>query len=130
MTQQNENAAQPGEQRTPTPYMRLRGLVLLLIGLGFAKWQIYDPLHARENGLTEVTTSSAMMALAIILPVCGLAIMLAGNGVERFFETVRANPKQLSAKSIVFLSVMAAIGLAAMIWVEMALEAQGFRHAP
>ncbi len=127
MTQQSENAAQP-VGKTNTPYMRLRGLVVLLIGLGFAKWQIYDPLHARENGVTEVTISSTMMAVGIILSVMGLAIVVAGNGVERFFETLRVNPKQLGAKSIVFLALMAAIGLGAMIWVEMALEAQGFRH--
>ncbi len=127
MTQQNENAAQPGGQGN-TPYMRLRGLVLLLVGLGFAKWQIYDPLHALENGVTEVTISSTMMALAIFLPVLGLAIVVAGNGVERFFETLRVDPKRLSAKNVVFLLLMTALGGSAWIWVQMALTAQGFHR--
>lgn len=127
MTQENRNDIQPGGQGN-TRFMRLRGLVLMIIGLGFAKWQIYDPLHARENGVTEVTISSTMMAVAIILTVLGFAIVLAGNGIERFIETMRADPKRLSVKNVVFLLTMALLGGGAMIWVEMALEAQGYRR--
>jgi len=29
---------------------RLVGLIFLIGGLGLTKWQIYDPLHARELG--------------------------------------------------------------------------------
>lgn len=128
MTQQPDTAPQTAAQPAPTPYIRLRGLVLLLVGLGMAKWQIYDPLHAKENGVTEVTISSTMMALAIMLPVLGLAIMLAGNGFEKFFADIRVDPKRLSWKSVAFLLAMALIGGGAWIWVEMALSAQGYHH--
>ncbi len=103
MTQQPDNAHQTATQPAPTPYIRLRGLVLLIIGLGMAKWQIYDPLHAKENGVTEVTISSTMLALAIMLPVLGLAIMLAGNGIEKFFTDMQIDPKRLNWKSVAFL---------------------------
>ena len=126
MTQQPDNTPQAAAQRAPTPYIRLRGLILLIIGLGMAKWQIYDPLHAKENGVTEVTISSTMMALAIILPILGLAIMVAGNSIEKFFADIQVDPKRLTWKSVVFLLTMALIGGGAWIWVKMALSAQGY----
>ncbi|HEY6093836.1 MAG TPA: hypothetical protein VIU93_02675 [Gallionellaceae bacterium] len=126
MTQQTDNTPQTAVQPAPTPYIRLRGLILLIIGLGMAKWQIYDPLHAKENGVTEVTISSTMMALGIILPILGLAIMVAGNSIEKFFADIQVDPKRLTWKSVAFLLTMALIGGGAWIWVQMALSAQGF----
>ncbi len=125
MTHQPDNAPQTAQQ-APTPYLRLRGLVLLIVGLGMAKWQIYDPLHAKENGVTEVTINSTMMALGILLPVLGLAIVVAGNGIEKFFADMRVDPKRLNWKSVVFLLTMALVGGGAWIWVQMALSAQGY----
>ncbi len=108
------------------PYPRLRGAVLLLAGLGLAKWQIYDPLHAAENGVHEVTLYGLAQFLGIILPLLGLAMVLAGHGVERFLHTLRFDPKRLNWKSAVFLLFFVGLGIYAWEWVNHALTAQGY----
>lgn len=117
---------EPCGHRPRKPYPRVRGAVLLLIGLGLDKWQIYDPLYGQGSGATEVTISSALLALAILLSVLGLALMLAGHGVAKFAEDLLMDPRRLTWKSGAFLLLMVAIAAAAWVLVQMGLEARGF----
>ena len=61
---------------------RLVGLIFLIGGLGLAKWQIYDPLHARELGRKEVWIDAKLVGLAIILPALGALFLVFGERVE------------------------------------------------
>ncbi len=113
---------EPCGHRPRKPYPRLRGAVLFAIGLGLDKWQIYDALYARESA--ELAISSAVLVLAILLPVLGLALMLAGHGVAKFAEDLLMDPRRLTWKSGAFLLLMVAIAGSAWVWVQMAIEAQ------
>ena len=73
MAQQSDNQSRSGRQPAAKLGTRSRGLLMLIIGLGLAKWQVYDPLHAREQGLEQVTVDSLLVGLAVLLSVLGAA---------------------------------------------------------
>ena len=107
--------------------LRSRGLLVLIIGLALAKWQIYDPLHAREQGLERVTISSLLIGLAILLSVFGAAILILGDRFEKIIGNLQIDPKRLNWKSTAFLVLIALVGGSIWVWVQLELSAQGYR---
>src|SRR2546425_7871873 len=93
MAQQSDNNSRSGRHFATKLSTRSRGLLMLIIGLGLAKWQIYDPLHAREQGLEEVTVSSLLVGLAVLVSVLGAATLVMGDRLERIFEDIRDRSK-------------------------------------
>jgi len=100
---------------------------MLIIGLGLAKWQVYDPLHAREQGLEQVTVDSLLVGLAVLLSVFGAAALVMGDRLERIFEDIRIDPKRLNWKSITVLLLMTLMAGSTWIWILLELSAQGYR---
>jgi hypothetical protein len=106
---------------------RLRGVIILAIGLGLAKWQIWNPLHAAELGLEEVTIYKLALFGAVILPPLGLFFILLGERAKSFFANM--TPTDFSnltlrdlAMAGMFLAVMVPVGL----WISSELAAQGY----
>jgi hypothetical protein len=99
---------------------------MLIIGLGLAKWQVYDPLHAREQGIEQVTIYSLLVGLAVLLPILGVATLVMGDRLERIFEDIKIDPKRLNWKSIAILLLMALLGGSTWIWILLELSAQGY----
>ncbi len=123
MTQQSSK----GRRLAATPGLRSRGLLVLIIGLALAKWQIYDPLHAREQGLERVTISSLLIGLAILLSVFGAAMLILGDRFEKIIGNLQIDPKRLNWKSTAFLVLIALVGGSIWVWVQLELSAQGYR---
>ena len=127
MAQQSDKYSRSGRQRAAKLGPRGRGLLMLIIGLGLAKWQVYDPLHAREQGLEQVTVYSSLVGLAVLLSVLGAASLLVGNRLDRIFEDIRIDPKRLNWKSIAVLLLMTLMVGSTWIWIQLELSAQGYR---
>lgn len=107
---------------------RLVGLIFLIGGLGLAKWQIYDPLHARELGRKEVWIDAKLVGLAIILPALGALFLLFGERVEGWLRSgwLDIDTGALSWRNVVVISTLG-LGLGAVyLWVLMRLGAQGY----
>ena len=127
MAQQSDKHSRSGRQPAAKLGTRSRGLLMLIIGLGLAKWQIYDPLHAREQGLEQVTVSSLLVGLAVLVSVLGAATVVMGDRLERVFEDIRIDPKRLNWKSIAVLLLMTLVAGSIWIWIRFELSAQGYR---
>ena len=127
MAQQSDNHSRSGRQPAAKLGTRSRGLLMLIIGLGLAKWQVYDPLHAREQGLEQVTVYSLLVGLAVLLSVLGAASLVMGDRLERILEDIRMDPKRLNWKSITVLLLMTLMTGSTWIWILLELSAQGYR---
>jgi|SRR5436853_2241378 len=127
MAQQSDNQSRSGRQPAAKLGTRSRGLLMLIIGLGLAKWQVYDPLHAREQGLEQVTVDSLLVGLAVLLSVLGAASLVMGDRLERIFEDIRFDPKRLNWKSTTVLLLMTLVAGSIWIWILFGLSAQGYR---
>ena len=128
MAQQPDSSPPSGRQPAAKLGVRSRGLLMLIMGLGLAKWQVYDPLHAREQGLEQVTVYSLLVGLAVLLPVLGAACLVMGDRFERIFEDIRIDPKRLNWKSIALLLLMTLVTGSTWIWILLELSAQGYRQ--
>ena len=126
MAQQSDHS-RSGQQPAAKLGTHSRGLLMLIIGLGLAKWQVYDPLHAREQGLEQVTVYSLLVGLAVLLSVLGAASLVMGDRLERIFEDIRFDPKRLNWKSMTVLLLMTLVGGSIWIWILFELSAQGYR---
>ncbi|SRR6266480_280513 len=127
MAQQSDNNSRSGRHFATKLSTRSRGLLMLIIGLGLAKWQVYDPLHAREQGLEQVTVDSLLVGLAVLLSVLGVASLVMGDRLERIFEDIRFDPKRLNWNSISVLLLMTLVAGSVWIWILFELSAQGYR---
>jgi hypothetical protein len=106
---------------------RLRGLIILAIGLWLAKWQIWDPLHAAELGLEEVTIYKLALAGAVILPPLGLFFILFGEKAKAFFAAMSPmDPSNLTLRDFVLLGLFAVLLVPAGWFITDALEEQGY----
>ena len=105
-------------------FPRTTGVVLLMVGAAMVKWQIYDPLHAAEEGKQEVWVSSQLVGLAIILSAYGSALITFGKKPN---EWLKIDPKNVDWRNAVFLIGMAIICLGVYIWVAKELAAQGYK---
>lgn len=126
MTRQSQNKTSSSLPSTQKMNVRTRGLFMLIIGLGLAKWQVYDPLHAREQGAEQVTVYSLLVGLAVLLTIFGTATLLMGKRMEKIVEDLRIDPKRLSWKSITVLLFMALVAGSTWIWILLELSAQGY----
>ena len=104
-------------------FPRRMGGVFLIISAALAKWQIYNPLHAAENGKQSVWTWGVLVSLAIILFLYGFALIVFG---KRTNEWVKFDPNNLNWKQAAFLIIFAIVGLAIYIWIDRSLAAQGY----
>ena len=127
MAQQSDNNSRSGRHFATKRSTRSRGLLMLIIGLGLAKWQVYDPLHARAQGLEQVTVDSLLVGLAVLLSFFGAASLVMGDRLERIFGDIRFDPKRLNWKSITVLLLMTLVAGSIWIWILFELSAQGYR---
>ena len=124
MAQQSANNSRRSPRKLGT---RGRGLLMLIIGLGLAKWQVYDPLHARDQGFEQVTVYSLLVGLAVLLSVLGAATFVMGDRLEKIFEDIKMDPKRLNWKSVTVLVLMTLVAGSTWIWIRFELSAQGYR---
>jgi hypothetical protein len=106
---------------------RLRGVIILAIGLWLAKWQIWDPLHAAELGLEQVTIYKLALFGAVVLPPLGLFFILFGERAKSFFANMTPTDfSNLTLRDLVlagmFLAVLVPVGL----WISGELKEQGY----
>jgi hypothetical protein len=106
---------------------RLRGVIILAIGLWLAKWQIWDPLHAAELGLEQVTIYKLALFGAVVLPPLGLFFILFGERAKTFFANMTPTDfSNLTLRDLVlagmFLAVLVPVGL----WISGELKEQGY----
>jgi len=113
----------PFHKRVPT---RVRGLLLLGMGLVISYFAIWRPLTAVERGDSEVWLSHAGIGLGSILTVFGAAFVLIGPGFERLLESGKPDPKNLSFGSILFIAPFVLLSAGVYIWVRMRLTQMGF----
>jgi hypothetical protein len=105
-------------------FTRLIGLGVLGVGGILAKWQIYDPLHAAENGSPEIWISVKVIGLAILLIFFGLAFVIFGNRVNKW---LKVDVNNIGWKNALFYVFMAAVCIATFLWVRSELLSQGYR---
>src|SRR5688572_14685507 len=106
---------------------RLRGLIIFALGLWLAKWQIWDPLHAAELGLEEVTIYKAALAGAVALPPLGLFFLLFGVTAKAFFAAMSPmDSSDLTKGNVIALLVFLAVMLVVGSLLTQALKAQGY----
>jgi hypothetical protein len=106
---------------------RLQGVIYLAIGLGLAKWQIYDPLNARALGLDHVYISFWLVAFAVIFPMVGAAYVAFGQAAVTFLEGLSGDPMHPSGKSVAITLAMVLPTLGMIAFVILQLNAQGYR---
>jgi hypothetical protein len=118
---------QISEHHISNRYPRLMGIVSILVGLIIAKWQVYDPLHAAEQHLREITIYSGLIGLGVFMPPYGLLLLLFGRKPNQWFAF---DPQNLKWKNVVSLLAFGAAGMVAIFYVIGRLEAQGYhvRH--
>ncbi len=102
---------------------RLFGALSFAGGALIAKWQIYDSLHSAERGAREVWVSDKLIGVSILAIIYGAALMVFGNKPNKW---LKIDPANVGWKSAAFLVGIAAIGLAAYIWVMSELSSQGY----
>jgi len=111
------------ENHISNRYPRIIGIVMIVVGLLVAKWQIYDPLHAAEQHRREVWILSELIGLAIYGPAYGVLLLLFGRRPNQWFKF---DPQNLSLKNVLSLLAFGAVGLAAIFYVIGSLESQGY----
>ena len=119
MTQNLEPAPNHISNRRP----RVFGLVSIGIGLLFAKWQIYDPLHAAARGKQNVWILVWFVAIGVYLPAWGLLFLAFGSRPNSWFKI---DPNNLNWRNVLFLLAFGSIGLAMLFFVIHSLELQGY----
>jgi len=105
---------------------RVRGLLLLGIGLILSYFSIWRPLTALERGQTEVWLSHSAIGLGAILTVFGAAFVIIGPGFERMLESAQPDPKNISFRSILLIAPFLLIAVGVYVWVRMRLTQMGW----
>jgi hypothetical protein len=105
---------------------RFLGMVLLVLGLWLAKWQIYEPLHASELGIREHTTSSTAIGLGLLLPLVGAGYVVFGSAFDKVMAHLKVDKDNLNAKNVISIVVFAIIFISVFVFVESKLDEQGF----
>jgi len=102
---------------------RIMGIIVIVVGLLLAKWQIYDPLHGTEQHRQQVWLFSELIGAAVYLPAYGLLLLVFGRRPNKWFTF---DPQNLSLKNVLSLLAFGAVGLAAIFFVISSLEGQGY----
>jgi xanthine/uracil permease len=105
-------------------FPRTIGAIMSAIGLGLAKWQIYDPLHAAERHQQQVWISGKLIGIAIIVSIYGLALVVFGRKTNDF---MKIDPKNIDWGKAFLLFGTAIICLAAYVLIMARLSAQGYK---
>jgi hypothetical protein len=106
---------------------RLRGVIILAIGLGLAKWQIWNPLHAAELGLEEVTIYKVALAGALVCPPLGLFFIAFGDKAKAFFAALGdMDWNNLRKGDVIAVLAFAAVMAISMWLITQELAVQGY----
>jgi len=107
---------------------RVRGLIVLAVGLGLSWWQIWIPLHAAELGLQRVWTSTILMGLGVFCVALGGLHIAFGPLAERLLARLQvADYNKLSVRDVVLIIAMAIPVGILFFWVQAQLSAAGYR---
>lgn len=102
---------------------RVGGLVTTVIGAVLGKIFIIDVLQAAKNGQTEITIFRTGIVASILCILLGLLYILFGDTVDGL---LKFDANNLSFKNVVILLILACVGLAAYVWVNMELSKLGY----
>ena len=106
---------------------RITGAIILLIGLALAKWQIYNPIFARELHITSHTISGIALMFAILLPLIGFGYLIFGKRFDDLADLVVPDQKTISIKTVLVAIALAVPLIGTYILVSNKLESLGFR---
>jgi hypothetical protein len=121
--QQTETLIRTPENHITNRYPRTMGVIICLVGLLLAKWQIFNPLHAAEQRRNSIWIHAGLIASAIIFPVYGVLLMLFGKRPNEWFVI---NPQNVGWKNTLILLVISGGCLVVFFSVINSLENQGF----
>ena len=113
----------PFHKRVPA---RLRGLMIVGVGLALSWWFIWRPLTALERGDTEVWVSSTGIGAGAVITILGAAMVLIGPGFERLMEAGKPDAKNITPQSLAVIVPIAWLAAAAYFLVRNRLEQLGF----
>lgn len=111
------------ENHVSKRFPRTIGVILSAIGIGLAKWQIYDPLHAAERHQDEVWISSKLVGIAVVLSAYGIALIIFGRKTN---DCLKIDPKNIDLRKACYLIGTAILCLVVYIWIMTTLSAQGY----
>ncbi len=61
---------------------RLKGLIVFILGVALAFWQIISPILAARNGVTTVTVYDLGIGAGVVLPIVGTLMLFGGRKVN------------------------------------------------
>jgi len=106
---------------------RVRGVLILAMGLALGWWQVYRPLTALARGETEVTISNALIGFAAVFTVLGTLFILIGPPFERLMHEAKPVDGRYRPRAVLFFyAPIVLLTIGSFLFVKMRLAAMGF----
>jgi uncharacterized protein YjeT (DUF2065 family) len=102
---------------------RIQGAVILAIGLFLLKWQVYDPLHAAEQKIQKIWTSSTLTLIAILLPVIGVCYLVFGAKAKQWTSKEQS---MSDWRGVLRVIAVASVCFGTYIFIQRKLREQGY----
>ena len=83
----NSSTATPDKRKLIDRHPRAMGALIFALSLGFAKLQIYDPLHAAEQNAERVWIWSSLIVFSIFGGFYSLGLMIFGKRLNPWIES-------------------------------------------
>ena len=118
----NQTTATPDKRKLIDRYPRAMGALIFAMSIGFAKWQIYDPLHAAEQKTEKIWIWSGFICFSIIAGFYSLGLIIFGKRLNPWIES---HPQYFGWRKpymyilLVFISVL-------YLWIMRELDDQGY----
>jgi hypothetical protein len=116
----------PLNQKPIHRYPRSIGVLILAVSAAVMKWQIYDPLHAAEQGKQTVLIWGTLFCLSIMAGVFGLALIVFGKSLGPWIE---AHPEYLGRRKP-YLPAFTILIIMLYAWVLHGVSKQGYSSNP
>jgi hypothetical protein len=120
----NETSDQSGGNHFSKRHPRTTGIISLLAGACLAKWQIYDALHAAEQGKESVSFNGKLAVMSIGFIVFSVPYIIFGRKFEQWFKL---DLKNVGWRNAIIYAGTAIVAVAIVEWVKKSLVAQGYR---
>ena len=103
---------------------RVGGLVTMAVGAVLGKIFIVDVLQAAKVGQAEVNVYRTGIVVSIICLLLGLLYIIFGDKVENI---LKFDANNLKFQNVLILLMLAGVGLAGYVWVNMELSTMGYK---